>query len=277
MIIYKGLLCSLKTIYNLYCKFKRGELYMRSKHKNNSKLIIAAVLIFCITIVMYMIIVKLSSNRANSELDSYVIDILTPSLLAASDISENAKNGEYVVDGKIQYNRLFSKNLVIGDSITEGLNVYGFLDDNQVVCEIGGSVMKGKDAVAKAAKLDPENVFFSYGTNDMGMYSGNADAFIEDYSTIIFEFMSLCPDVDIYVNSIAKPSDEKIASGGNFHKWNEFNKEIKNMCDKFGFSYIDNVYILEENPKLYAGDGIHVLPEYYPIWITNMIKKIGNC
>ena len=250
---------------------------MRSKKRNNSKFIIAAVFIFCITVVLYLVIVNLSPGRADSRLDSNSGDILAPSLLAVSDISQSAKNGEYTVDGKIQYSKLFGKNVVIGDSITEGLKVYGFLDDNQVVCEIGGSVMKGKDAVAKAARLEPLNVFFSYGTNDMGMYSGDAEAFIEDYSSIIVEFISLYPDANIYVNSIAKPSEEKIASGGKFYKWKDFNNEIKAMCDSFGLHYIDNTYILEENPKLYAGDGIHVLPDYYPIWIMNMIKKIGNC
>ncbi|PWL94623.1 MAG: hypothetical protein DBY08_01970 [Clostridiales bacterium] len=250
---------------------------MKIKKKNNRKFIIAAVFIFCITIVLYLIIAKLSADRTEYGIENDIVDMVAPSLLSVSDISKDAKNGEYVVDGKIQYNRLFGKNLVIGDSISEGLKVYGFLDDNQVVCEIGGSVMKGEEAIAEASKLKATNVFFSYGTNDMGMYSGDADAFVEDYSTIIFEFMSICPDADIYVNSIAKPSEEKIASGGNFHKWKEFNKKIKNMCDEFGFCYIDNVYILEENPNLYAGDGIHVLPEYYPIWITNMIKKISSC
>lgn len=178
-----------------------------------------------------------------------------------------------ITESGIDYKSVFEGSVVMGDSITEGLKVYGFLKEDQVYCEIGGSVMNGSDIVRQAAMTKPKTAFFSYGTNDLGMYSGNAEAFTEKYSSVIKTFMEISPDTEIYVNSIAKPSDAKIASGGYFYKWEEFNEAIKDMCDSLGIEYIDNTEILKEHADLYAGDGIHVSTTYYPYWMDNMIRK----
>ena len=76
-------------------------------------------------------------------------------------------------------------------------------------------------------------------------------------------------------NSISKPSDAKIESGGYFYKWEDYNKAIKNMCKKLDIEYIDNTSILKEHPEFYAGDGVHVSTDYYPIWLENMMEKAG--
>ena len=47
------------------------------------------------------------------------------------------------------------------------------------------------------------------------------------------------------------------------------------MCGELGAEYIDNTEILRENPKLYAGDGIHVSPSYYPLWMARMAQAAG--
>lgn len=178
-----------------------------------------------------------------------------------------------ITESGIDYKSVFEGCAVMGDSITEGLKVYGFLKEDQVYCEIGGSVMNGSDIVRQAAMTKPKTAFFSYGTNDLGMYSGNAEAFTEKYSSVIKTFMEISPDTEIYVNSIAKPSDAKIASGGYFYKWEEFNEAIIDMCGSLGIEYIDNTEILREHADLYAGDGIHVSTAYYPYWMDNMIRK----
>lgn len=134
--------------------------------------------------------------------------------------------------------------------------------------------MKNDDKVAQAAAARPKTAFFSFGMNDLGMYSGNALTFIEKYTSLIDSFMKDSPETVIYVNSISKPSDEKISSGGYFYKWEEYNEAIKDMCKSLDIEYIDNTSILYDNPNLYAGDGVHVTSAYYPIWIERMIKQL---
>ncbi len=47
------------------------------------------------------------------------------------------------------------------------------------------------------------------------------------------------------------------------------------MCKDLKLTYIDNSYIIEDHPNYYAGDGIHVVSEFYPLWMNNMILKAG--
>lgn len=246
---------------------------VKKKNKNGIGLaLVLAVMLFFATAVLYFIINGGKSSHIYKTAD-YIAETSCNEISEIRNMGMLILTGKYTKEEGINYSRVFEKSVILGDSITEGLKVYGFLGEEQVYCEIGGSVMNSKEVVKKAAVKKPEIAFFSYGTNDMGMFSGNAEAFIEKYSSVIEEFMDISPDTKIYVNSISKPSDSKIASGGHFHKWEEFNEAIENMCSSIGAEYIDNTEILEKHPELYAGDGIHVSSAYYPYWMDNMIKK----
>lgn len=212
------------------------------------------------------------NQSSGEENENYrVAPMLQTDLPVVFGIGDFIEDTVCVQDGRPRYDLMFEGNIVIGDSVSEGLSAYKFLREDQVVSKIGASVMRGEEAVEAAAKAKPKNVFFSYGSNDMGMYSGNAELFAEQYKAIIEEFCKQSPDTRVFVNSIPKPSDEKIASGGQFHKWEEFNAEIKSMCKELDIEYLDNTDILKEHPELYAGDGIHVGPGYYTYWLGNML------
>ena len=50
---------------------------------------------------------------------------------------------------------------------------------------------QGDDLFSSAANTYPKFAFMSFGMNDMGNYSGNADLFIEKYTKLIKEFKKL--------------------------------------------------------------------------------------
>ena len=258
-----------------------------TSNKTNKKVLIPAIALFCAAVILTLVIMKLTAQAAGTDKDKntdteqiYVLnDVISEANEAFSPIIigiyEQTAAGELAKTRKAQYGILFSDCVVMGDSIASGLSGYGYLPENTVFCEIGGSVMKNDEKVAQAAATKPETAFFSFGMNDLGMYSGNTSMFIEKYATLIESFMEASPETEIYVNSISKPSDEKISSGGHFHKWDEYNNAIEDMCDRLGAKYIDNTSILYDNPGLYAGDGVHVTSAYYPVWIERMIKAAG--
>ena len=101
----------------------------------------------------------------------------------------------------------------------------------------------------------------------------NYDEQVKITAEFIEKFMELSPSTKIYVNSISKPSESRIGSGGYFYKWQDFNQAIEEMCGRIGAEYIDNTYILIEHPDLYAGDGIHVSSDYYPYWLMHMASQ----
>lgn len=176
---------------------------------------------------------------------------------------------------KLKYRSIFDGCIVIGDSITEGLSAYDFLNEDQVYHKIGASIMKNSDMIDKAAKAYPKAAFFTFGMNDMGNYNGNAQAFTKKYKTCIKNFMKTSPDTKVFVNSISTPSQSARSKNSSLKNYKEFNAEIRRMCQALDITFIENNYILDEHPEYYAKDGIHVSPSYYPIWLNNMILKAG--
>jgi len=188
--------------------------------------------------------------------------------------SANVFNGKDSLS-KAQYQKIFNTSVVLGDSITEGLSAYGYLNSDQVFCKIGGSILNGDSMFKSAAATYPRFAFFSFGMNDMGNYRGNADNFISKYEKLLKNFKKTSPKTRFFINSISTPSDEALSHNKSLKNYKKFNQALRKMCSSMNITYIDNSYILDENSKLYAGDGIHVNTGYYPLWLNNMILKAG--
>jgi len=176
---------------------------------------------------------------------------------------------------KSLYQKIFNTSAIIGDSITEGFVDFGFLNEDQVFCKIGASVMKGDSLFSSAAATYPKFAFFSFGMNDMGNYNGNANRFTSKYRALLTSFHKKSPKTKLFVNSISKPSATAMKHNRSIRNYKKFNAALKSMCDQMGIKYIDTTHILSEHPGYYAADGIHVNPPYYKIWMNEMILKAG--
>ncbi len=249
------------------------------KNKNKGKnftliltFITAASLLFCISVLCSCSSPKEADQDRNYTISGQLSEAVSSAQNTLSQIKKAYAEGNLVKIRTAQYKVLFKDSVVMGDSIASGLSSYGYLSEDQVFCQVGGSVMNSAEKINAAAAKKPETAFFSYGINDLGMYSGNTEMFIEQYTSLIKDFMKDSPDSKIYVNSLSMPSESKISSGGYFYKWEEYNTAIKQMCEDLDVQFIDNVDILKSRPDLYAGDGLHVNSAYYPIWIERMIK-----
>lgn len=194
---------------------------------------------------------------------------------AACDALDAAAGQDPTKSRKAHYRRRFRGSIVVGDSVTEGLSLYGWLSEEQVFSKVGASVVNGETLFNAAAATYPHNAFFAYGMNDMGNYGGDAKAFTRDYTALLKAFHKTSPKTKIYICSITTPTEKAIAGNRSIGAYKEFNKALKKMCKKNGYTYVDVSDILENNPKLYAGDGIHAQSEYYPHWLDRMIEKAG--
>ena len=66
----------------------------------------------------------------------------------------------------------------------------------------------------------------------------------------------------------------KILDGG---KANEYNTQLKAMCEKNGWTYIDVTSVTDDgDPKYYQADGVHFIRDIYPIWAQKMIDATIN-
>lgn len=173
------------------------------------------------------------------------------------------------------YRKMFGTSVILGDSLTEGLTVYGWLTDATVFSKIGGSILYSDDIFAKAASIKPEFAFFAYGMNDMGNFNGNTHNYIKKYTKMLQKFKKKSPKTVIVVNSISTPTKEARKGNKSIRAYKKFNSAIKKMCKENNYLYIDIEDILPDNPDLYAGDGIHAAPDYYPIWMDRMVQTAG--
>ena len=261
--------------------------YNKSYFKNKSNVIRLIVYIAIILIAFTFLFNLFKTNKVTDNLSKEEIRQNTKTLngivskatvdmvQAQLDAMEQSDDAKVAATAKARFMKKFAKSIVVGDSLTEGLPLYGYLSQDQVISKIGASIVYGDDMFKKASQARPENVFFAFGMNDMGNYRGDAKAFVKRYSELIDMFHKESPKTKIYICSISTPTKEAIKSNSSISNYAEFNKEINKMCKDKKLTYIDISNILPEHPEKYAPDGIHADSSYYPLWLNMMAEAAG--
>ena len=230
---------------------------------------------------------KTNSAASSADLNAVTENIRILSMFQSSTVNEveaQMKEVEeiYGVIGKkssqqslkARYASFFSGSCVIGDSLTEGLSVYGFLPSESVFSVIGASILD-HDLARTAARTYPKYAFFAYGMNDMGNFGGDAKSFAAEYERVLDEFIKESPNTKVYVNTISTPTKEAIANNSSLKYYKKFNEAIIEMCGRKDIPYINITDILPEHPECYEGDGIHAIPDYYYYWLDKLINEAG--
>ncbi len=265
--------------------FKKGWKYWKESGKDVRSWILASgfsaafLILFCFNLLSvdfdaaYSGSEIASGRRAVEEHDYQdvkTVESIIKTLEARETRSVNTK-----AKSNVYYLKKFRDSVILGDSITEGLTVYGYLPDDIVLCSIGASLEGSGALFKKAAKLVPENAFFTFGMNDMIKYRGKVKPYIDEYSKLVESFHRKSPDTEIYINSISRPDKSAQKAQPSLKNWKKYNEALMKLCEEKGYNFIDNTYILRNDGKLYQPDGIHVTPAYYPIWMNDMIAEAG--
>ncbi len=258
-------------------------MYVRGIRIDRKRVIIAIVLVIAVIFMFNLLRVNRSSKVKDSVVEKNISMISARDFGKVEDVEEEIEaaggsGGTGTVKSGIatsKYRGIFDNCVVVGDSITEGLVSYDFLDEGQVVHKVGASIRNDETMFSTASAAHPKAAFFSFGMNDMGNYNGDEEAFVDRYRELLKGFSKASPKTEIYVNSISTPSASARKDNRSLKNYKKFNSVIRKMCSEEGYPYIDNNYILEEHPEYYAKDGIHVSPDYYEKWLGNMIIKAG--
>lgn len=168
------------------------------------------------------------------------------------------------------YKEKFSSSAVMGDSITEGFSEYNVLNASSVVSKIGVHLDELDEQVQQVKELDPQLIFLAYGMNDVISTEGDTDQFVKEYEALINQLREEVPNAHIYVNSIFPVKDSAVQKKPELEKIPEYNKALKNMCDKMQVGFIDNTELVKD--QYYEEDGVHFKAEFYPIWAERMAE-----
>lgn len=189
-----------------------------------------------------------------------------------------------------EYKEHFSDSLFIGDSITVGFSAYGYIGENNVAAKVGlnpssaltkeiempdGSV---KTVSARAAELQPKNVYIMLGSNGIQWLSN--DSMLTSVSELSAEIKSADPDCSVYLLSIPPVTEvyNNENEGDIMSRINDYNAELKKIASQKGCGYIDITTPLQDSsgyfmPELAEKDGIHFKGRCYTLVLDEIIKN----
>lgn len=265
---------------------------MKKKDNRYSKLLLFAVpagLIAAGTIAFFVV-------RSHKPDQTCADNVARLEALASSDISQTEKqlrdlrnkdksaaqeaNQEGITDGSavlddIAIKQAFQGTVIIGDSITESIWEYGFLDTDVVVSKRGLSIAAADEQIETAIGLQPSVIFMAFGSNDLETYGDDASSFIDAYRVQVQKLKDALPDAPIYINGILPILQSTIDSVPALGYYPQYNEALQSFCQEMGCTYIDNSFIVDGNENMYEPDGEHVIRDFYPKWLTYMAEMAG--
>lgn len=169
---------------------------------------------------------------------------------------------------------VLNESMFLGDSITESISFYDFLDESRVVGIKGLAIYNAKNHLASIVKSKPKYLFILLGSNDLEGGMSSKD-FKKNYKNLIEIIKSKSPTTNIYVQSVlpVKKSVENKQPNLSTTRVNSFNETLIELAEEEKINYLDISTILDSSNKdLYEPDGIHFKYNFYELW-TNFIKN----
>lgn len=257
---------------------KKAAARIRLKKSTRRSLYLFAALLLVIGLLIFNpfgLHAQLDEGRAFLEtLESQNIEDVQRSVLEARRDELN----EMIGSGTFSASSIMSDAVIIGDSRAEGFASYEILPSERVLATIGDradKIITWKDSVEA---LQPSTIYISYGGNDLSYNTGselNPDGYAKLYEQQIDELLSVDPNAKIAINSIIEPTPAVAAAEPWWANRDDFNRQLKELCERRGWIYIDNAELSDGgNAPIYDRDGMHFLPAFYEQWAANMAMAL---
>ena len=208
-----------------------------------------------------------------------------PSPAAAFDFTQPVPQSEPV---EMDY---FSDALFIGDSRTDGLQIYSGIKGATFYCYKGLNIFDmskrqvvemngGKYTVVEALEKGPQykKIYISLGVNELG-YPGT-DSFYKAFKSFLEEVKSAQPDAIIYLQNLVPVNPEictqkKQPSYVNNDRVADFNGVFPKLAEECQVALVDvKTALSDENGILPAEatvDGVHFTKAWYQKWLEYLM------
>lgn len=173
-----------------------------------------------------------------------------------------------------EYKETFKDDLFLGDSITDSISFYDFLDESNVVAKLGLTSKEAKKQIEDIVKAQPKNIYIMFGMNDI-LTGENSKNFIKDYRELIQAIKIKLPDANIYIQSIL-PVDSNVKNKKPLltnENVDDFNQALMDMAKDDNLQYLNIRSILDSDMNLLEPDGIHVKYKFYELWLDYLIEN----
>lgn len=168
---------------------------------------------------------------------------------------------------------LFANTIFFGDSMTQAIGEYGFLDMTNIVYQRSATIDVLITKIPEVAATLPKQVVIFTGLNDCNHYTDIAD-YRRDYVTMLQQLKASIPGVKIVVSSLLPPSDAFGATRPDLARAPQFDQELRAICQENDVTYVDSTWIVRQ--KNYQEDGIHMNRTFYRVWFRYLKALLGN-
>ena len=168
---------------------------------------------------------------------------------------------------------LFANTIFFGDSMTQAIGEYGFLDMTNIVYQRSATIDVLITKIPEVAATLPKQVVIFTGLNDCNHYTDIAD-YRRDYVTMLQQLKASIPGVKIIVSSLLSPSDALGQVRADLVRAPQFDQELRSICQENDVAYVDSTWIVRQ--KNYLDDGIHMNRTFYRVWFRYLKALLGN-
>ncbi len=185
----------------------------------------------------------------------------------------------------------FSSDLFVGDSISTGYSLYGFLNDKNVFAKVGlnPSTVLSKKISTCYGEIDitdmltytvPDRVYVMLGSNGIQWLSvGNMLESTDKLTQLIEE---TCPGTEVVIVSVPPVTPEYAASVETVNvmsKINEYNASLSAYCRANGLLYVDVASVLKNEEgyfdySLAESDGMHFKSSAYKAVLSKIQTEV---
>ena len=177
--------------------------------------------------------------------------------------------------GEISVWSLFEDYVILGDSRAVGFSYYGFLPEERVLADSGATILQVEERLDALKKLDPTMLFLCYGINDVDIgYWPTSEDYVNKIDETVALLAKELPKADVYVCSIIPAIDPAFERGPIWRNIPEYNEAVSAWCEDAGVSYVNISQLCADSIALYQADGVHMMPEFYPLWAIEMISEV---
>ncbi|MBR5347955.1 MAG: hypothetical protein IK125_01820 [Lachnospiraceae bacterium] len=162
-----------------------------------------------------------------------------------------------------QIHALFMNTIFFGDSMTQAIGDYGFIDMSQVVYKRSASLDALKEKIPEVAAVFPERVIIFVGLNNCNHYK-TPEEFADAFTVMVQSLREQIPGVSLYVSSLLPPSEVLGSTRADLVRAPMYDALLNHTANLLGVTYIDSNWIVRQ--QNYLKDGIHMNRTFYRVW-----------
>ncbi|WFA09293.1 GDSL-type esterase/lipase family protein [Tissierella sp. Yu-01] len=170
---------------------------------------------------------------------------------------------------------MFRNSVFIGDSITEGFAFNEIIPKECVIAGAGATAGFTYDDIDALPDKNPDNIFIMLGSIDILMpVDDPKELFKDDLTKLVKRIKEELPNSKIYLQSITPVTEDAFIEEPRYKEIEEYNELLKELGEKLAVNYVDIGVLAQDNPDLYAEDGIHFKKEFYNLWLEELFKSM---